>query len=80
MNIFVRLLVGAIAGALADHFVKGINVNFITKVIVGVLGGFLGGWLFNLISVSPSGLLGNILSSLVGALILLWVLRALRQK
>ncbi|MFZ3070776.1 MAG: GlsB/YeaQ/YmgE family stress response membrane protein [Anaerolineaceae bacterium] len=79
MNILATLIVGAIAGLLADYIVKGINVSFIVKVIVGVLGGLLGGWIFSLFGVTTNSLLLNILSALVGAIILLIVLRAIRH-
>jgi uncharacterized membrane protein YeaQ/YmgE (transglycosylase-associated protein family) len=69
-DIIVRLVVGAIAGVLADFLIKGIEVNFLFKVIIGVIGGYIGGWLFSLLNVSSSGWIGNVLASLVGALIL----------
>ncbi|MBP7032663.1 MAG: GlsB/YeaQ/YmgE family stress response membrane protein [Chloroflexi bacterium] len=79
-DIIVRLVVGAIAGVLADFLIKGIEVNFLVKVIIGVIGGYLGGWLFSLLNISSSGWIGNVLASLVGALILLVVLRAFKHK
>ncbi|MEL7645839.1 MAG: GlsB/YeaQ/YmgE family stress response membrane protein [Anaerolineaceae bacterium] len=80
MDLIVRLIVGAVAGILADFLIKGIEVNLLVKVIVGVVGGYLGGWLFSLLNISSSGWIGNVLASLVGALILLIVLRAFRHK
>ena len=80
MDLIVRIIVGAVAGILADFLVKGIEVNLLVKVIVGVVGGYIGGWLFSLLNVSASGWIGNALASLVGALILLIVLRALKHK
>jgi uncharacterized membrane protein YeaQ/YmgE (transglycosylase-associated protein family) len=79
-DIIVRLVVGAIAGVLADFLIKGIEVNFLFKVNIGVIGGYIGGWLFSLLNVSSSGWIGNVLASLVGALILLIVLRAFKHK
>lgn len=75
------IVVGLIAGILADWAVKGIRVGLIGKIIVGILGGVLGGWLFGLLNISiGSGLIRDVIAAFVGAVILLLVLRALRGK
>lgn len=80
-NILTWIIVGGIAGFLADWVIKGIHLGMIGKIIVGILGGFIGGWLFNLLKISIStGFWGSVISSFVGAVILLIVLRAIRKK
>lgn len=80
-NILTWLLVGAVAGFLADLVVKGVKVGFFGWIIVGILGGFLGGWIFSFLNINLDwGIWGQILSAFVGALILLLILRLIRRK
>ncbi|EKD89498.1 MAG: hypothetical protein ACD_34C00015G0001, partial [uncultured bacterium] len=52
MNILIWIIVGAIAGFLADAVIKGINLGLIGKILVGIVGGLLGGWLFGVLGIS----------------------------
>lgn len=80
-SILIMIVVGAVAGLLADWLIKGIRVGLLGAIIIGVLGGFLGGWLFGLLNISPgAGILGQIISAFVGAVILLLVLKMLRRR
>lgn len=80
MSILAWIIVGLIAGALAKMVVPGEGPGgIIGDIIVGIVGAFLGGWIFNLIGHSSvSGLnLYSILVAFIGAVVLLFVLRAL---
>jgi len=79
-NILLWIVIGGLAGLLADWVVKGIRVGLLGAIIVGILGGFLGGWLFGQLNIAiGSGFWGSLISAFVGAVILLFVLRALRR-
>lgn len=79
-QILIAILVGAAAGLLADYVVKGIRLGLLGAIIVGVLGGFIGSWLFGLLGISlGSTILAQIVSSFVGAVILLFILRLFRR-
>lgn len=79
MNILIFLAIGAVAGWLAQLIMGG-NNNLLTNVVVGVAGSFLGAYLFNYFGISlASGLLGVILTAVVGAIVLILVLRILRS-
>ena len=80
-SILTWIIVGGIAGWLVDLVVKGIRVGLLGKIIVGILGGLLGGWLFGLLGLSlGSGLLVDIITAFIGAVILLLLLRLIRRK
>ena len=80
-NIITWIVVGAIAGILADAVIKGIQLGLLGKIIVGILGAFLGGWLFGLFNlVIFPGLIGQIIAAFIGAVILLLILRAIRHR
>ncbi len=67
------LLIGLVAGWLANLIVKGSGSGLVVNLIVGVIGGLLGGWLFGLFGLVPVGTLGSLLTSVAGAVVLLWI-------
>ena len=79
MSILAWIIVGLIAGALAKMFVPGEGPGGILgDIIVGIVGAFVGGWLFNFFGhVGVDGFnIYSIFVSLIGAVVLLFVLRA----
>jgi len=75
MNIIVFLIVGLLAGWLAGVIMKS-RYGLIGDLVVGVIGAFLGQWLFGLLGVSfGGGLLGAFLTAVIGAIVLLAVIR-----
>lgn len=79
-QLIVAIIVGGVAGWLADYVVSGINLSLIGKIIAGIVGGFIGSWLFGLLRLSNAGAdwVGSIITAFVGAVILLLILRAIR--
>ncbi len=79
-TIIIWIIVGGVAGLLADWLIGGINVGCIGDVIVGILGAFIGGWLFRVLGISiGTGLVNSIITAFVGAAVLLLALRLLRR-
>ncbi len=73
------IIVGGIAGFLADALIRGIRLGLLGKIFVGIAGAFLGGWIFQQLNITlASGMVGSIIAAFVGAVILLLVLRLLR--
>lgn len=74
------IVVGGIAGLLADALVKGINVGLVGTIVVGILGAIIGGWLFAQLGIAlGAGIVGDIIVAFVGAVILLLLMRGLRR-
>jgi uncharacterized membrane protein YeaQ/YmgE (transglycosylase-associated protein family) len=78
------LIVGAIAGALANSIMKS-NQPLIVDIIIGLIGAAIGGLLFSLLDIGrPNSGLGAVLGSIVvatiGAIILIGILRAIRGR
>jgi len=73
------LVVGLIAGWLAGKIMKGSGFGLVGDLVVGVLGAVLGGWIFSMVGIAAWGLLGSIIVALVGALVLLYLLRLLKR-
>jgi uncharacterized membrane protein YeaQ/YmgE (transglycosylase-associated protein family) len=78
-TLVVWIVIGGIAGLLADALVGGVKLGLVGAVIVGILGAFIGGWLFAVLGISVGeGFVAQIVIALVGAIVLLMILRALK--
>ncbi|MGH7615463.1 MAG: GlsB/YeaQ/YmgE family stress response membrane protein [Gemmatimonadales bacterium] len=76
----IWIVVGGVAGLLADALIKGIKVGLVGAILVGILGAFIGGWLFTQLGVRVgAGLIPEIFKAFVGAALLLLVLRSMRR-
>lgn len=67
------LLIGLVAGWLANLISRGQGAGLIVNLILGVVGGLLGGWLVSLIDWVAVGKFSTLITSLVGAIILLLI-------
>jgi len=65
------LIIGAIAGWLAGVIKKGKGFGLGGNLIVGISGAMLGGFLFGLIGLEGTGMIGTLVVSTVGAVVLL---------
>ena len=70
---------GIIAGWLTGQLMKGKGFGLFGDLAVGLVGGLLGGWLAGLVGLSVRGWIGQILLSVVGGVILVAVIRAIRR-
>jgi uncharacterized membrane protein YeaQ/YmgE (transglycosylase-associated protein family) len=82
--ILTWLVVGLIAGFLAKYVVPGEGPGgIIGDIVIGIVGAFIGGWVFNLFGHGGgvTGInFGSIIVAFVGAVILLFVIRALTRR
>lgn len=79
-SILVFLIVGAVAGWLAGLIVKGGGFGLMGNMVVGIIGAFIAGFLFPAIGISlGSGILSAILHATIGAVILLVLIRIVKQ-
>lgn len=80
MNILAILIVGLVAGFLADKVVKN-SFGLIGDILIGIAGSFIGTWLFSTLDVSVgTGLLSEILIAFIGAVVLLLVINLFRRR
>ncbi|SDD48339.1 GlsB/YeaQ/YmgE family stress response membrane protein [Sporomusa acidovorans] len=70
------LITGAVAGWLAGQLLRGHGFGFWVDMIVGVIGAYVGGFLLSVIGISTYGLIGQLIASVVGAVIFVWIVRA----
>lgn len=76
----VILVVGALAGVISGLLAKtkGKGFSLVIHVIVGIIGAFHGRLLFNLIGVSASSMIGQIIFAGIGGVIFLYPLRFIK--
>jgi uncharacterized membrane protein YeaQ/YmgE (transglycosylase-associated protein family) len=80
MGFIIWIVVGLIAGWLAGQVMKGGGYGVLVDIILGILGGVLGGWVFGLLGIWPGGgIVGAIIVSFVGAVILVAITRLLKS-
>lgn len=79
MALIVWIIVGAVAGFLASKVLSGHGLGLIWDIVVGIIGAFLGGWLASLVGIAVTNILMQIIVAFVGALIVLFIFRALTR-
>jgi uncharacterized membrane protein YeaQ/YmgE (transglycosylase-associated protein family) len=69
-------VIGALAGWLAGHLMRGHRLGLLGDIVVGVLGAFIGGYLFHGVGVElGAGVIGSLLVAFAGAVVLLFAVR-----
>ena len=78
MDLIVTLVVGGIIGWLAS-MMMGTNeqMGVFANVLIGVVGSVLGLWLAGVLGIAVGGTAGRWLASLMGAILLIAIVRAL---
>jgi len=79
-GIVVWIIVGLIAGFLASKVLSGHGMGLIWDLVVGILGAIVGGWLASLAGIAVTNILVEIIVAFVGALILLFLFRAVTSR
>jgi uncharacterized membrane protein YeaQ/YmgE (transglycosylase-associated protein family) len=76
VGFFGMLIIGILAGWIAEK-VTASDHGLLTNLLVGIAGSFVGGTLAQLMNLQFEGWLGNLLVAAVGAILLLFVWRAI---
>jgi uncharacterized membrane protein YeaQ/YmgE (transglycosylase-associated protein family) len=80
-TVLIWIVIGAIAGILAESMVGGPRRGGLgTAILIGILGAFIGGWLFSALGIAiGGGIIGTIITAFIGAIVLLLIVRAVRR-
>jgi uncharacterized membrane protein YeaQ/YmgE (transglycosylase-associated protein family) len=73
------IVIGILAGFLAGKIMRGRGFGLIVDLLLGIAGSFIGGWVFGRLGIASGGLVGQLLMSLVGALLLLFLVRLIKR-
>jgi len=78
MNWIVTLVVGGVIGWLASILMKtNAQMGIIANVVVGIVGSSIGFWLAGVLGLATYGPIAGWAVAVVGAVVLIWVLKAL---
>ena len=77
MGFIVAIVIGGVIGWLASMIMKtNEQMGIIANIVVGVVGSLLGHWLAGAIGIAATGSIGAFIVSLLGAVVLIVILRA----
>ncbi len=84
VGIFGTLLIGGVAGWIAEKLTSSSH-GLLTNIIIGIIGAYIGGFLANAIGLKIGMIFqgwfwGNLLVSVVGAVVLITVYRLIKGK
>lgn len=71
------IIIGGLAGWLTGKLMRGEGYGIIVNILLGIAGGVIGSLVFGLIGFKSTGLLGELITAVVGASILVYVVRKL---
>lgn len=73
----MTIILGALAGWIAERIMKG-NHTLLLNIVLGIVGALLGNWLFRLLfDATLGGIIGQLIVAVIGAVILIWLVRAI---
>ena len=79
MAVIWILLIGLLAGWIASRAMKVRNLGLGGYLLVGIVGAFLGGYIFIFLDIPSGGLIGTLVSAIVGAVVLLYIIQYMRR-
>jgi uncharacterized membrane protein YeaQ/YmgE (transglycosylase-associated protein family) len=80
--IIIACVVGGIAGWLAGLLLQGTGFGLVGDIVVGILGALVAAWLFPALGLTLTiggGIIGAIILAFIGAVILLVIVRVIKQ-
>lgn len=78
MGLLINLIVGGVIGWLASMVMKtNAQMGVIANIAVGIVGAWLGNWIADLMGFAAVSTLASLITSIIGACVLIAVLKAL---
>ena len=82
-GILIWIILGAVAGWLAGQIVKGHGFGTVGNIVVGIIGSFLGGWLGGELGIAGTTTGGfslpSIITAVLGAIVLLFLIGLIKR-
>lgn len=80
-DLIFTLVIGAVSGWLAGQIKQGFGYGLLGNIIIGIIGAFVGSWLLRtVLHVSiGSGLVSLIATSVIGALVVLFLIGLVKK-
>jgi len=75
----MAIIVGILAGFLAGKIMNGSGYGLFADLFLGLGGGLVGSVVLGMLGIGSRGIIGSILIATFGAVLLIWVVRAMRS-
>ncbi len=72
-SLILWLALGAVAGWLAGNIMEGGGFGLVGNIVIGIIGAVIGGWIFGMLGIAAGGMFGSLITAVVGATVLLFV-------
>ena len=72
------VILGLIAGWITGLVMRGSGFGIIADIFIGLIGAVIGRWIFGIIGANPTGRIGHLVMSVIGAIVLVAVVHAIR--
>ena len=72
------IIIGILVGWVAGLITKGSGHGLIGNLIVGVIGAIAGGFMFDLLNIQIGGQFGSFIMAVLGAVVVLYLLKILK--
>ena len=75
----VWIVVGGLAGALADRIIQGDKLGILGNILIGIIGGLIGGAILGVFGIAGQGIIWTFVTAFLGAVLLLWLINAVNH-
>ena len=80
ISLILTLVIGVCVGYIAGKLTKSSSNSMLIDCVIGIAGGFIGRFLFGLIGFANTNMIGYLISSIVGAVVLICIINAVKKK
>ena len=80
ISIILTLAIGALVGYCAGKIMKQNSGSIVFDCLIGIAGSFVGRFIFGLLGFQPTNIVGAFIASLVGAVIVIFVINAIKKR
>lgn len=77
--LLIVAVIGAVVGWLASLIVKGSGSGLAMDIVFGIGGSLLAGYVLPILGISFGGMLGGFIAALIGAVVLILIVRVIRK-
>lgn len=78
-NLALFLLIGLAAGWLAAKIMRGQGIGLFGNLVLGVLGAYIGPFVLRVFGLSFGGLIGDLITATIGAILLISLVGVLKR-
>ncbi|MFZ0105054.1 MAG: GlsB/YeaQ/YmgE family stress response membrane protein [Pseudolabrys sp.] len=71
------IIIGGVAGWLAEQFMKS-EMGLLMNIVLGIVGAVIGSAILSFFGVNLGGWIGYLIAGFIGAVLLIWIVRAVR--